>query len=65
MLRKIMVIGLFSILGLAALPLAGCQTGGAQPYGVRGTPTAQEQSHYTDDKGRFHQDLWEAGRPLR
>lgn len=63
MLGKIVILGLFSIVGLAALPLTGCQS--TQPYGVRGEPTAEERTHYIDDKGRFHEDLWEQGKPLR
>jgi len=62
MTRKLstVVVLLASMLSLTVL--ASCQS--AQPFGFTGSAMS-DRARYTDDKGKFHEELYVAGRPLR
>lgn len=64
MLRKFLVLSIL-VMAPATLLLAGCQTSGTEPYGMKGAPTADQRQRYTNDKNRFDENAWERGTPVR
>ena len=65
MTRKLTIVGLLLASMLSLTLLASCQS--TQPFGLTGATgtSASDRVRFTDDKGKFHQDLYIANKALR